>query len=109
MVCALSCEDKVVLDGFEGLGEDYFEKLVRVRTRDGVFVEATAYVANPRWLDEAMRPYHWYKGFVTAGAWQHGFPREYCETLEAVDAKDDRTQRIIAGSRMNRHFHAGCA
>ena len=89
VVYELTPEDKVALDGFEGLGEDYFEKVVRVRSHDGVVVEAIAYSANPLLLDEAASPYRWYKGFVTTGASQHGLPAEYRRALEAVEARDD--------------------
>jgi hypothetical protein len=89
VVYELTREDKVVLDGFEGLGEDYFEKVVRVRSRDGVTVDAIAYSANPLMLEDGLRPWRWYKGFVTTGAMQHAFPAEYRRALEAVDATDD--------------------
>ena len=45
-----------------------------VRSQDGAVVDAIAYSANPLLLDEALSPYRWYKGFVTTGASQHGFP-----------------------------------
>ncbi|HXC52599.1 MAG TPA: gamma-glutamylcyclotransferase family protein [Candidatus Limnocylindrales bacterium] len=89
VVYELTPEDKIVLDAFEGLGEDYFEKTVTVRSPDGESFEATAYVANPELLDENVRPYRWYKGFVTTGAVQHEFPKEYLDVLEAVEEHDD--------------------
>lgn len=89
VVYELTREDKVVLDGFEGLGEDYFEKVVSVRSRDGVVVDAIAYSANPLLLEEGLRPWRWYKGFVTTGATQHGFPMEYRRVLDSIDATDD--------------------
>jgi gamma-glutamylcyclotransferase len=89
VVYELTPEDKLALDEFEGLGEDYFEKLVTVRTRDGDVLDAVAYVANPRLHDDSARPYHWYKGYVTTGAAQHGFPDEYRALLDAIEALDD--------------------
>jgi hypothetical protein len=89
VVYELTREDKIVLDGFEGLGEDYFEKVVSVRSRDGVVVDAIAYSANPLLLEDGLRPWHWYKGFVTTGASQHGFPDDYRRALDAIDAADD--------------------
>lgn len=89
VVYELSPADKVLLDGFEGLGEDYFEKLVSVRTREAQIVDAIAYVANAQMLDAAARPYSWYKGFVTTGAVQHEFPSSYREMLEATEAHHD--------------------
>lgn len=89
VVYEITPDEKIVLDEYEGLGEDYFEKAVRVLTPDGVVVEAIAYVANPRLLDETVRPWRWYKGFVTTGAAQHGFPEDYRAALDAIEALDD--------------------
>lgn len=80
---------KAALDRFEGLGVEYFEKSVVVRARDGRPVDAVVYVANPARLDAAMRPYDWYRGFVVAGARQHGFPADYVAALEAVVFRED--------------------
>jgi gamma-glutamylcyclotransferase len=88
-VYELSPGDKVVLDRFEGLGHDYFEKLVAVRTAEGRELEAIAYVANPALYDHSARPFRWYKAYVTTGARQHGFPEEYLALLEAIEERDD--------------------
>lgn len=88
VVYELTPADKIVLDGFEGLGEDYFEKIVRVRSGDDVH-EAIAYTANPKLITEGLRPFHWYKGFVTTGAEQHGFPIAYRDFLAAIESRDD--------------------
>jgi hypothetical protein len=89
VVYELSAPDKVVLDRFEGLGHDYFEQTVEVRTRDGDVMAAIAYVANPALLDDGLRPFRWYKDFVTTGARQHGLPVAYRALLEAAEAQDD--------------------
>lgn len=89
VVYELTPADKLVLDGFEGLGHDYFEKAVRVRTRDDAVLDAVAYVANPLLLDESVKPWRWYKGFVVTGAAQHSLPPQYRAGLEAVEAVDD--------------------
>ncbi len=89
VVYELTPADKLVLDGFEGLGEDYFEKLVRVRTGGGDVHEAIAYTANPKLITPGLRPFRWYKGFVTTGAVQHRFPPGYRRMLDAVEAQDD--------------------
>jgi gamma-glutamylcyclotransferase len=89
VVYELTPADKVVLDGFEGLGHDYFEKRVIVQATGGRAIEAIAYSANPKLITPGLRPFRWYKGFVTTGASQHGFPLEYRRLLEAVEAQDD--------------------
>jgi gamma-glutamylcyclotransferase len=89
VVYELSPADKIVLDRFEGLGEDYFEKVVRVVTAAGDVHEAIAYTANPVLIAPGLKPFHWYKGFVTTGAVQHAFPLEYRRLLDAVEARAD--------------------
>jgi gamma-glutamylcyclotransferase (GGCT)/AIG2-like uncharacterized protein YtfP len=89
VVYELTPADKLMLDGFEGLGTHYFEKPVAVGTRDGELRSAIAYVANPRLVDDTLRPFLWYKSFVTTGARQHGLPSDYRAMLEAVEARDD--------------------
>lgn len=93
VVYELTKDEKLVLDGYEGLGVDYFEKIVPVRTADRVVHEAIAYTANPAKIAEGLRPFHWYKGFVTTGARQHSFPAGYRRMLEAVEAQDDADER----------------
>lgn len=93
VVYELARDEKRILDGYEGLGEDYFEKVVRVASSDRVVHEAIAYTANPALIAEGLRPFHWYKGFVTTGARQHAFPQEYRRVLEAVEAQDDLDAR----------------
>lgn len=89
VVYELTPEDKILLDGFEGLGHDYFEKLVAVRSSEDAVMHAIAYVANPKLIDEEARPFAWYKAFVTTGARQHGFPDEYRALLEAIEERED--------------------
>jgi gamma-glutamylcyclotransferase len=89
VVYEMTPADKTALDRFEGLGKDYFEKVVRVTTRDGGAHEAVAYTANPELITPGLRPFHWYKGFVTTGASQHDFPIAYRRILDAVEAQDD--------------------
>ncbi|MFN2425860.1 MAG: gamma-glutamylcyclotransferase family protein [Candidatus Binatia bacterium] len=88
-VYELTRADKIALDRFERLGEDYFEKAVSVRSRDGVVVDAMAYTANPLLLDARQVPYRWYKRFVTTGAAQHALPPAYRRALESVTDKED--------------------
>lgn len=89
VVYELTPGDKQALDRFEGLGREYFEKSVRVIAADGALHDATAYVANPERIDESLRPFRWYKAFVTTGARQHGLPDDYCRALEAAAEQED--------------------
>jgi len=81
--------DKRALDRFEGLGEHYVEKTVRVRTPEGRDLDAAIYVATPRWIREGARPWCWYRDHVLTGARQHGLPEDYVAALERTAADDD--------------------
>jgi len=89
VVYELSRRDKKILDGFEGLGRDYFERIVEVEAVDGALHRAWIYTANPVHIDATVLPWSWYKRFVLEGALQHGFPRDYVAAIERVEALDD--------------------
>ncbi|HEV8308569.1 MAG TPA: gamma-glutamylcyclotransferase family protein [Methylomirabilota bacterium] len=78
--------EKPALDDAEGLGKGYREARVTVFT-SGANREALAYVATAK--EPALRPYHWYKALVVAGATEHALPRPYVEWLRTVESKQD--------------------
>ena len=82
----LDPEDKPALDKAEGVSDGYLEKSVNVLTEDGL-VTAVTYCATDK--DPALRPYHWYKALVIAGAREHGLPASYRSRLELVVTVSD--------------------
>ena len=82
----LDPEDKPALDKAEGVGAGYLEKTVNVLTEAGL-VTAVTYCANDK--DTTLRPYHWYKALVIAGAREHGLPASYRSGLELVVTVSD--------------------
>jgi gamma-glutamylcyclotransferase len=78
--------DEPALDEAEGLGTGCVEKLVRIRTQAGM-VDAVTYCATDK--DRSLRPYHWYKALVIAGAREHGLPANYRRDLERVETVSD--------------------
>ena len=77
-----------LLDAAEGLGSGYYKQQLSVNVGDetlNVFV----YLANRTHLVTNLEPYHWYKGFVLAGARKHQFPTEYLEQIAEVASKHD--------------------
>ncbi|MGM0413233.1 MAG: gamma-glutamylcyclotransferase, partial [Pseudomonadota bacterium] len=76
-----------LLDAAEGLGHGYDRETVTVTTPDGEAVAALAYRALVH--DPQRLPYDWYRGFVVAGAREHGLPDDYVAGLEAVPATPD--------------------
>jgi gamma-glutamylcyclotransferase len=98
-VYALAARDKPVMDRFEGLGKDYEQRLVTVRTDAGYLVPAWVYTAHPATLDTTARPYAWYKNFVVTGAQQHGLPVRYQQHLAAVECLQDEDEKRNARER----------
>jgi gamma-glutamylcyclotransferase len=78
--------EKAALDKAEGLGYGYGENKFMVVTPEGT-IEALAYVGIK--LDPALKPFHWYKHLVVAGAIQNKLPPNYIEHLRKVESVPD--------------------
>lgn len=78
--------EKDALDRAEGLGEGYKEEYVDMVTGSGIRRVVT-YVATHK--ERIVRPYHWYKALVIAGAVEHGLPNHYLEWLRAFESVED--------------------
>lgn len=87
--------DEETLDEAEGDG--YAKQNLDVETNGGVR-RALVYVAKEK--DATVRPYHWYKALVIAGAIQHGLPASYVDLIWAVESIADplprRTKKLEA-------------
>jgi|HubBroStandDraft_1064217.scaffolds.fasta_scaffold293766_2 gamma-glutamylcyclotransferase len=97
------------LDSAEGLGDGYHHDYsVPVLLADGTEISALAYVADLNFIDDAMIPYGWYHGLVSAGAEQHQLPEDYIAGLRAVqtseDPKPDRRTKREAETALNAYF-----
>ena len=86
VVFELDPEEKPALDKAEGLGAGYMEKVVSILTQAG-WITAVTYLATDK--DASLRPYHWYKALVIAGAREHGLPPSYRSHLELVVTVSD--------------------
>jgi len=84
----LLARDKPSLDAIEGLGNGYREALVQLQL-DGTSYEPFVYVADMLYIDSSLRPYHWYKEIVLAGARYHRLPDDYIAELAAVQSIPD--------------------
>jgi hypothetical protein len=62
------------------------EKMVNVLTEAGPVTAVTYYATDK---DASLRPYHWYKALVIAGAREHGLPASYRSRLELVVTVSD--------------------
>ncbi|MEZ5739231.1 MAG: gamma-glutamylcyclotransferase family protein [Burkholderiaceae bacterium] len=94
--------DRQALDRFEGLGDGYERELVDLQLADGRWqgrrVSAYVYMATPSAIDEALRPFDWYRDLVLAGARHHRFATSLVRWLGglpvAIDA--DRARQLAA-------------
>lgn len=88
-------EEKIALDRVEGVGKGYECTTVQVEIPSGL-VSAVTYIATRR--DASLKPYHWYKKLVVAGAREHKLPQEYVDYIGRVESIDDPNIE-----RANRH------
>ncbi len=92
------------LDVAESLGSGYARETVRI-VSNGEVRQAFTYLAQPGYIDAALRPFTWYKAFVVAGARFHRLPVRYVETLESAHALEDPdAERAEASFRMLREL-----
>lgn len=98
----LARHDRAALDRVEGLGAGYADRRIRVVTGAGA-CDALSYVATMK--APGLRPFHWYKALVVAGAMEHGLPDRYVDWLKTFrsreDADDNRRkahEAILAGN-----------
>jgi len=81
----ISAEDKLTLDGIEGLGLGYSEILLNVPD----IGDCASYVADESHIDGSLDPYDWYKELVLLGARAHGFPVDYLNRISSFPARQD--------------------
>ena len=81
-----------VLDRFEGLGDCYGIKAVKLITAENQSLQAFTYYALR--TDANQPPYCWYRDHILFGAREHGLPSNYLAELEHIGfMKDTDTER----------------
>lgn len=86
VVYEIDAAEKPDLDRHEALGFGYDEKEVELATGSDR-LQAWMYYATR--IDQALKPFHWYKDHVLIGARENGLPAEYVAQIEAVESVDD--------------------
>lgn len=84
---------KTHLDNAEGLGNGYEIKQVTIIAEDARKIGAFTYFATH--IAEDIKPFHWYKHHVLAGAREHGFPKHYINKIAAIDVAEDRDAKRV--------------
>jgi len=93
----LSSEQWSELGRIEGAGVGYELLRVVVETNTGE-VSASAFEAQPDFVDPTLVPFDWYRALVIEGASFHRFPEEYIAALEAVETTTDPDRARAAAS-----------
>ena len=88
VVFDVSSSDLHPLDEAEQRGHGHERSSLTVQG-PSASIEAFAYVAQPAYVDDALRPYDWYRALVLAGALEHALPDEYVTQIEEVPSAPD--------------------
>lgn len=86
VIFEIKCSQRRALDNAEGRGKGYELETVEVITKHGT-VRARTYIATRK--ERALRPYHWYKALVVAGAVERDLPKSYVEWLRVFESIED--------------------
>jgi len=85
-----ACE-KQALDVIEGLGLGYDQRVVSVRSAEGVMFEAITYSAIR--IESSLKPYSWYLNHVVVGAREIQVPLSYLKRIQAIESIEDTDRR----------------
>ena len=101
VVYDIAPEDVPALDRVEGLADhEYHRDQVDVELGEpGRIMRVECYHANPKYIDETLVPYDWYKALVVAGALEHHLPNPYVEILRIFPCIEDK-DRIRRGEAL---------
>lgn len=100
----IELNEQQALDNAEGRDYRRNDDFVVTRMDTGEQMSTSIYIAKADKTENNLRPYDWYKDVILAGAWQHQFPEQYVEQLNAiqsvVDVKANRDSRVEAIAAM---------
>jgi cation transport regulator ChaC len=79
--------ERPILDHYEGLGDCYGTKAVKLITAENQTLQAFTYYALRTGANQP--PYCWYRDHVLFGAREHGLPSNYVAELEGIGFMKD--------------------
>jgi len=82
-------KEKPQLDKAEALNYGYDERIIEVNGGKEIHL-AQIYFANDKSINEELKPYNWYKAFITEGAKENGLPNDYINKLESLNSEQDK-------------------
>ncbi|MDH3670928.1 MAG: gamma-glutamylcyclotransferase [Gammaproteobacteria bacterium] len=93
VVFNIDAQERPLLDAAEGLGNGYNHTHIKIVT-DASVLTAFTYTTDPRFIDDSLILFIWYKKYVVEGAKRYALPASYVRMLEDIDAvPDDNHQR----------------
>lgn len=95
--------ERAALDKAEGVGNGYERAIVTIINGEGHRRKVLTYLADGGHVDDALKPYSWYKALVLAGAAEHDLPDDYVAAwiapVEAIDdtnvARDHKERAVL--------------
>lgn len=95
-----TCEGGVVWGVIYSMPDDQFETInvlekgyspmdVLIQSEANGKIHCKTFVAEDVNTDESLRPYHWYKDLVLAGAAQNGLPVDYIHQIVEITSDPD--------------------
>jgi len=94
---------KKQLDEFEG--EGYRDESIELQYQDKSY-QCFIYIAHEAFIDSNLKPYHWYRDLVLAGARFLQFPENYVAGIEDVTSTEDPDRyRVMEHTRLLTSCH----
>ena len=79
---------KQALDSFEDNGNGYYDSQLTVELHGKEYSTFT-YFAQQSYIDNDLKPYHWYKSLIVLGAKHLQFPNAYVRSIELIESVED--------------------
>ena len=79
---------KQALDSFEDNGNSYHDSQLTVELH-GKEHSCFTYFAQQSYIENNLKPYHWYKDLVVLGAKHLQFPNAYVRAIELIESVED--------------------
>jgi gamma-glutamylcyclotransferase len=79
---------KQALDSFENNGKGYYDSQLTVELHGKEYSTFT-YFAQQSYIDNDLKPYHWYKSLIVLGAKHLQFPNAYVRSIELIESVED--------------------
>ena len=81
------------LDDWEGLHNGYLKKTCNVQVSEGQCMPAFTYYADPKHVDDSLKPYPWYLNHVIIGAAEACLPEGYVQAVRLTKTIEDADQQ----------------